>query len=96
MRLTLINDYHNTSVNLRVALDAPAKIGDEICLTAGQVKKAAQALCGVAGCQCSGSLGVRGRLSDLGGNMVRLEIYPISPDGRHITGATLVVVQVDA
>jgi hypothetical protein len=49
--ITLNNDFHGTSVNLRAN-------GDR--LSAGQVAKARRTLCGVAGCRCSGKTGMRG------------------------------------
>ncbi len=50
--ITLTNDFHNTSVVLRPD-------GEER-LTVGQVQRARRTLCGIAGCTCGGSLGVRG------------------------------------
>jgi len=50
-KITLTNDFHNSSVNL-----VPYK-GT---LSAGQVKRAKRALCGVSECSCSDELGQRG------------------------------------
>ena len=51
MRITLTNDFHRTTVNLNLK-------GDH--LSPGQVKRAKLALCGMAGCSCSGAMGNRG------------------------------------
>ena len=51
MKITLTNDFHNTTVNLV----ATAKR-----LNAKQVKRAKKALCGIDGCTCSDDLGMRG------------------------------------
>ena len=52
MKITLYNDFHNTSIALYAK-------GNK--LTIGQVKKAQKELCGIAGCCCSGEFGVRGQ-----------------------------------
>ncbi len=49
--ITLKNNFHNTSVNLRVS-------GEK--LSAPQVKRARRALCGISGCTCGNELGQRG------------------------------------
>jgi hypothetical protein len=53
--LTLTNDFHNTSVSLRVELT-----GFYAYLSPAQARRARRALCGVAGCTCGGTLGERG------------------------------------
>lgn len=52
MKLTLVNDFHRTSVNLVSK--------DERTLSPRQVKRARKALCGIDGCTCGGDLGERG------------------------------------
>jgi hypothetical protein len=51
--ITLTNDFHGTSVNLR------AKIGDV--LTMEQAARARLVLCGIHGCKCGGCLNQRGK-----------------------------------
>ena len=51
MKITLHNDFHNTSVDL-IAKDGK--------LTESQMKKAQRELCGCEGCTCSGEFGYRG------------------------------------
>lgn len=50
--ITLTNDFHGTSVNLR-----PDGAGQ---LSVSQVARARRTLCGVKGCTCGGDLGERG------------------------------------
>lgn len=50
--ITLTNDFHGTSVNLRP--------DDSYTLSALQVARARRALCGIKGCTCGGDLGERG------------------------------------
>ncbi len=52
-RITLTNDFHNSSITLH-----PGKEGR---LSAGQVRKAKKTLCGITHCTCSGRLGTRGQ-----------------------------------
>lgn len=59
-KIILTNDFHNTRVTLLVEFQFIG--GTKHCfLSAGQARKAQQALCGVAGCTCSNDLGTRGR-----------------------------------
>jgi len=51
--VTFTNNFHNSSVNLR--LDE-----DYWVLTARQVRRAREALCGLRDCTCGGMLGERG------------------------------------
>ena len=51
MKITLKNDYHNTSVTL---------ITKDNILSETQVKRAKRVLCGIHDCYCSGELGTRG------------------------------------
>jgi len=53
--ITLTNNYHNTSVNLR------ASVGDY--LTQSQISRARRELCGMSDCECCSSLGTRGQQS---------------------------------
>jgi len=55
MNLTLTNDFHNTSITLRL---------NNAFLSTYQVKKARKALCGSAECLCSGVTGMRGKQPD--------------------------------
>lgn len=68
--ITLTNDYHNTSINLR-----PTK-GE---LSISQVKRARRELCpNGKECICSGPVGVRGPQSIHDGrHYIRLEIEPV-------------------
>jgi hypothetical protein len=50
-KITLTNNFHNTSVNL---------IPYKGFLSAGQVKRAKRVLCGISGCCCGDDLGQRG------------------------------------
>jgi hypothetical protein len=59
--ITLTNDFHNTSVNLRCEVLSHIHNVSTAYLSAGQVKKAKRELCGIAGCTCSGEAGTRGR-----------------------------------
>jgi len=52
MEITLKNDFHNTSVTLRLRGNYP---------TASQVKRAKKVLCGISGCTCSNVMGMRGQ-----------------------------------
>ena len=49
--ITLTNDFHNTSVTLRMKSAYPTK---------SQVKRAKNTLCGIKDCTCSGIMGMRG------------------------------------
>ena len=51
-KITLINNFHNTEIILNL------KDGKNI--SAGQVKKSWNTLCGIKGCTCGNSLGMRG------------------------------------
>lgn len=55
-KITLTNDFHNTSVNLLVD-DDPKK---DYHLSPGQARRARKTLCGIDGCSCSDEIGVRG------------------------------------
>lgn len=63
MKITLSNDFHNSSV----VLDVPAlsRIWNETevqTITKRQAAKARRALCGISGCTCGGgAFGQRGR-----------------------------------
>ena len=50
--ITLTNDFHGTEISL--------KRSTRHRLSAGQVKKARAALCGIEGCTCGGNAGERG------------------------------------
>lgn len=91
--LTLKNDFHNTSVDLRVRHSGNIGTGDIIKLSAGQVKKAKRELC-TKDCQCSGELGTRAQWHRLGSEEVKLSVDIECRDGLHIDGATLAVEQI--
>ena len=57
---TLINNFHNTSVNVRAEGIQHIWSEIEISLTKNQIKRTKKALCGVAGCTCSNAAGIRG------------------------------------
>lgn len=73
MIITLTNDFHNTSVNLR------ANMGDT--LSASQVRRARNSLCGNSDCTCSGDLGTRGPGS-VSPDSIALEMVGADRDGR--------------
>lgn len=52
-KITIKNDFHDTSVNLRVVLGQP--------LTANQIRRAWKKLCGDNDCVCGGRIGERGK-----------------------------------
>lgn len=54
MRLTLINDFHGTRTT--VETDRP--------LNPKRVRAIRKRLCGIDGCTCGNTLGVRGKVSD--------------------------------
>ena len=62
MKLTLTNDFHNTSITLNVK-DVRSHIHNVATAypTKGQIKKAKRELCGIKGCTCSAGDGTRGR-----------------------------------
>jgi hypothetical protein len=59
MRITLTNNFHNTSVvfNAKEVACSGSKI---LKLSSSQVKKSQKTLCGCNGCKCSNELGVNG------------------------------------
>jgi|LakMenE18May11ns_1017448.scaffolds.fasta_scaffold7274618_1 hypothetical protein len=59
--ITLTNDFHNTSVNLRCEVLSHIYHTAVAYPNANQIKKAKRVLCGVAGCNCSNDAGIRGR-----------------------------------
>jgi hypothetical protein len=88
--LTLKNDFHNTSVNLRVEHDGEIEVGDVIHLTGSQVKRAKRELC-VKDCICSGDTGARADWHQLGDKEVKLSIDINADRNWHITGATIAI-----
>jgi hypothetical protein len=74
MMITMTNNYHGTSVRLRVKPWGR--------LSLGQVARARRELCGVEGCTCGGSLGERGpqpgglEVQDLPDGMARILAKP--------------------
>lgn len=50
-KITLSNDYHNTSVTLRVRNNT---------LSPAQIRYARGVLCGISDCTCGNALGMRG------------------------------------
>jgi hypothetical protein len=61
MKITLTNNFHNTSVNINCEVLSHIHNEATAYPTAGQIKKAKKALCGIDGCTCSGEDGTRGR-----------------------------------
>jgi len=51
-KITLTNDFHNTSVNLVVTDHGP---GDTVVISDGQYRRARRELCGMAECRCGGT-----------------------------------------
>jgi hypothetical protein len=73
--LTLTNDFHNTSANLRATVLWHG-MHCEVSLTAHQMKRAARKLCGVTGCTCGGPAGIRGR-QEFNGKKLVVNVFPI-------------------
>ena len=82
-KLKLTNDFHNTSITLHV-------VG--LRLSAGQVRRARHALCGMASCDCSGYVGVRGP-QYLEGDRVDIQCRPERADGRGPMVADIVPIE---
>lgn len=61
MNAIITNDFHNTSVTLRL-FGKPDRLG-RYWLSAYQVRRARRTLCGHADCACGGKLGQRGAQS---------------------------------
>ena len=59
--ITLTNDFHNTSVNVRCEVLSHIHNVATAYPSLNQIKKAKKALCGIDGCTCSGDAGTRGR-----------------------------------
>ena len=61
--VTLRNDFHNTSVNIRCRVLSHVTTADVATAypNASQIKRAKKALCGVSGCCCSNAAGIRGK-----------------------------------
>jgi hypothetical protein len=55
--IKLHNDFHGSSATIRAAYGQV--------LSASQVRRARNALCGVSGCLCGGELGQRGRSNSI-------------------------------
>lgn len=67
--ITLTNDFHNSSVSLRVEVDDEGNAK----LSINQIKKRRELCC--AGCSCSGEVGTRGYQHDVD------SIEPVYDDG---------------
>ena len=72
MKITLVNDFHNTFVNLDVEVLSHIHNVAVAYLSVGQIRKSKRELCGIRGCTCSGDVGTRGPQSLENGK--RLEI----------------------
>jgi len=59
--ITLTNDFHHSSVNLRCEVLSRIHNVATAYPNAAQIKRAKKALCGVDGCCCSNAAGIRGR-----------------------------------
>ncbi len=88
--LTLKNDFHNTTVNLKVDHVDPLEVGDFITLTDNQVRKAKNALC-CSDCICSGELGDRADWHQLGDSEVKFQVDVKRDRNGKLTGADLIV-----
>ena len=55
MKIVLTNDFHNS----KVTLIASNEVDGRLLLSAGQVRRAKETLCGHPECNCSGDLGER-------------------------------------
>lgn len=53
--ITLTNEFHNTSVNVRATVDSTGRVT----LTKSQVDRAHRTLCGIGGCTCGDVAGCR-------------------------------------
>ena len=56
-KICLTNDFHNTEVSLMARRTPRPELYE---ITAAQVEKARQTLCGIDGCSCGGFAGERG------------------------------------
>ncbi len=75
MRITLTNDFHNSSIILYVP--TLSHIHNEIevqSITKHQAAKARRKLCGIKGCTCGGAFGQRGR-QETNGKYLRLPAW---------------------
>ena len=61
MKITLKNDFHNSSVNIRCEVLSHIHNIATAYPNAAQIKRAKKALCGISGCTCSNDSGIRGR-----------------------------------
>ena len=61
MKITLRNDFHNSSVTLNADVRSHIHNVATAYLSTGQIRRAKQELCGIDGCTCSGEAGTRGR-----------------------------------
>ena len=60
MRITLRNDFHNSSININCEVLSHIHNVATAYPSLGQIKRAKRELCGIAGCTCSGDAGTRG------------------------------------
>ena len=70
--ITLKNDFHNTSVNIRCRV-VDSYDTSTAYLSAGQIKRAKLVLCGVSGCCCSRADGTRGK-QDIDGKTLEVDL----------------------
>lgn len=70
----LTNELHETETNVRATV-LDFGIHQEISLTKSQMNRAAKKLCGVDGCSCGGTAGIRGRQEIFGKKLI-VNVFP--------------------
>ena len=74
MKITLTNEFHNSSVVLNADVRSHIHNLATAYLTKNQIKKAKSKLCGIAGCTCCGEVGTRGRQELQNGKRLEINI----------------------
>ena len=74
--ITLTNDFHNSSINIRCEVLSHIHNVATAYPNASQIKRAKKALCGVSGCCCSRDDGTRGK-QDIDGKTLEVDLTEI-------------------
>lgn len=74
-KVTLTNDFHNSSVTLLCEVLQHIHSEYTIYPTPSQIRRAKRVLCGVDGCECSGVCGIRGKQVFRGKPLI-VDVYP--------------------
>ena len=72
--ITLTNDFHHSSVNLRCEVLSHIHNVATAYPNAAQIKRAKKVLCGVDGCCCSNAAGIRGRQETSYGKKLEVDL----------------------